>query len=263
MKKRYLLGALLGMMGLLLGAGTFISQPVAVDEVKTIDSETLTIGLEGTYAPFSYRDHGKLTGYEVEVAKAVAKEMHLKPKFVVTKWDSLLTGLDSRRYDVIFNNVGITKERQHRYIFAEPYLYSKTVLIQKKSDKMKHLKDIKGRKMAQSTSSNFGQLAKQNGAKIVAIPGMVEAMNLIKSGRADGELNDAGAFERWHQSNPKAKIKAVNLDKDVPPIPAAPMLNKKDTPLQHEMNRAIQKLAKDGTLKKLSNKYFHMDLTKV
>ncbi|MFL1695399.1 transporter substrate-binding domain-containing protein [Weissella kandleri] len=262
MKRRYLLGALLGVMGLLLGGGFFIPQPVAANEFKPIHPGTLTIGLEGTYAPFSYRNHGKLTGYEVEVAKAVAKEMHLKPKFVVTKWDSLLTGLDSQRYDVIFNNVGITKERQRRYIFAEPYLYSKTVLIQKKSGNMRHLKDIKGRKMAQSTSSNFGQLAKHNGAKIVPIPGMVEAMNLIKSGRADGELNDAGAFERWHKSNQKAKIKAVNLDKEVPPIPAAPLLNKRDKPLQHEMNRALKKLAKAGTLKKLSNKYFHMDLTK-
>lgn len=227
----------------------------------TIKKGTLTIGLEGTYAPFSYREKGKLTGYEVDVAKAVAKEINMKPKFVQTKWDSLLTGLDSNRYDVIFNNVGITKERKNRYLFAEPYLYSKTVLIQKENSKLKSLKDIKGKKLAQSTSSNFGQMAKKNGAKIVAIPGMIEAMNLIESGRADAELNDAGAFELWHHKNKNIKVKAVNMDSEIPAVPAAPMLNKNNQKLQKQINKAVKKLEKDGTLSKLSKQYFKTDLT--
>ena len=228
----------------------------------TIKKGTLTVGLEGTYAPFSYREKGKLTGYEVDVAKAVAKEINMKPKFVQTKWDSLLTGLDSNRYDVIFNNVGITKERKNRYLFAEPYLYSKTVLIQKQNGKLKTLEDIKGKNLAQSTSSNFGQMAKKNGAKIVAVPGMVEAMNLIDSGRADAELNDAGAFELWHHKNPDVKVKAVKMDSEIPAVPAAPMLNKNNPKLQKQINKAIKELAKDGTLSKLSKQYFKTDLTK-
>ena len=58
----------------------------------------LTIGLEGTYSPFSYRKDGKLTGFEVDLGKAVAKEMGLKAKFVPSKWDSLVAGLGSGLY---------------------------------------------------------------------------------------------------------------------------------------------------------------------
>lgn len=244
------------LLGLLMGARA------TVIHGDTLKKGTLTVGLEGTYAPFSYREKGKLTGYEVDVAKAVAKKIKMKPKFVQTKWDSLLTGLDSKRYDVILNNVGVTKERKKRYIFAEPYLYSKTVLIQKQNGKLRTLKDIKGKKLAQSTSSNFGQMAKKNGAKIVAVPGMVEAMNLIESGRADAELNDAGAFELWHHKNPDVKVKAIKMDKEIPSVPAAPMINKNNPKLQKQINQAIKELAKDGTLSHLSQKYFKTDLTK-
>ncbi|MDR3241040.1 MAG: transporter substrate-binding domain-containing protein [Lactobacillaceae bacterium] len=230
---------------------------------STITKGTLTVGLEGTYAPFSYRKDGKLTGYEVDVATDVAKKLKLKPKFVQTKWDSLIAGLGSNRYDVVFNNVGITKERKEHYLFSTPYLYSKTVLIEKSDDNMTSLKDIKGKSFAQSTTSNYGKLAKDNGAKIVAVPGMVEAMSLIESGRADGELNDKGAFAMWQKENPDAKVKAVDLSaKEAPAVPAAPLLNKKNVKLQKQINKALKELKADGTLKKLSEEYFNADLTK-
>ena len=63
-------------------------------ELKT--KGKLTIGLEGTYAPYSYRKNGKLTGFEVEMGRAVAKKMGVKADFVPTKWDSLVAGLGSQ-----------------------------------------------------------------------------------------------------------------------------------------------------------------------
>ncbi|MCM0583175.1 transporter substrate-binding domain-containing protein [Weissella diestrammenae] len=257
MKKRLWQGLLATVI--LLSSG-LIGQQV---QASTIQKGTLTIGLEGTYAPFSYREKGKLVGYEVDVANKVAKKLKLKPKFAQTKWDSLIAGLGSKRYDVVFNNVGITDERKAHYLFSTPYLYSKTVLIQRKDGQMKHLSDIKDKKFAQSTTSNFGQMAKDNGAKIVAVPGMVEAMSLIESGRADGELNDKGAYAIWKKENPKTKVKAVELSTaEAPDVPAAPLLNKNNVKLQKQINRALKSLKEDGTLKKLSIKYFKTDLTK-
>ena len=63
---------------------------------ETLTSGTLTIGLEGTYAPFSYRQNGKLTGFEVELSTKIAKKLGLKPKYVQTKWDSLIAGLGAK-----------------------------------------------------------------------------------------------------------------------------------------------------------------------
>ncbi|MFH7315025.1 transporter substrate-binding domain-containing protein [Weissella cibaria] len=61
--------------------------------------------MEGGFAPFSFRTKsGKLSGFEVALAKDVAKQLKLKPVFVQTKFDSLISGLDTKKYDVVYND---------------------------------------------------------------------------------------------------------------------------------------------------------------
>ncbi|HEZ4452600.1 TPA: transporter substrate-binding domain-containing protein, partial [Neisseria meningitidis] len=75
---------------------------------------TVTVGTEGTYAPFTYHDKdGKLTGYDVEVTRAVAEKLGVKVEFKETQWDSMMAGLKAGRFDVVANQVGLTSpERQ-------------------------------------------------------------------------------------------------------------------------------------------------------
>ncbi|MFV1050319.1 transporter substrate-binding domain-containing protein, partial [Klebsiella pneumoniae] len=68
---------------------------------------TITVGTEGTYAPFTYHDKdGKLTGYDVEVTRAVADKLGVKVEFKETQWDSMMAGLKAGRFDVVANQVG-------------------------------------------------------------------------------------------------------------------------------------------------------------
>ncbi|MFR4248377.1 MAG: transporter substrate-binding domain-containing protein [Leuconostoc lactis] len=255
-----IVASLVVVVGLAIGLTQHQARPKEASQ--TITPGTLTIGLEGTFAPFSYRQNGQLTGFEVDLSTAIAKKLGLKPKYVQTKWDSLIAGLGAKRYDVVFNDVGITPERQKAYLFATPYLYAKTVLIKRTDEThLNTLADLKGKKMAQSTTSNFGALAKKSGADIVAVPGMTEAMNLVTTKRADGALNDLGAYATWKKANPEAAITAVDLSQESPATPAAPLLNKQNTALQKAINNALKDLEADGTLKKLSLKYFNTDLT--
>lgn len=82
-------------------------------------SGKLTIGLEGTYPPYSYRQNGKLTGFEVELGKAIAQQLDLKANFVPTKWDGLVAGLGSGKYDIILNNMSQTPDRKKRRTFSQ------------------------------------------------------------------------------------------------------------------------------------------------
>ena len=223
---------------------------------------TLTIGLEGTYSPYSYRDKsGKLTGFEVDLSKAVAKKLKLKPEFSQTKFDSLVAGLNARKYDVVYNNMGKNKERAKHYVFASPYLYTKTVMITKPGSDIKTAADLKGKKSAQSASSNFGQAAKKAGTNIVSVPGFAEAIDLVNSGKADVTLNSQDSWGVYKKQHPETKLKAktTNVLGDTS---ASPMLNKKDKALAKKITKAQKELKKDGTVAKLSEKYFGSDLTK-
>ena len=76
----------------------------------------ITIGLEGTFPPFSCHEvSGELTGFEFELAEQIAKDLGVEAKYVETKWDSLIAGLDTDKYDFVINNISINDERKAKY----------------------------------------------------------------------------------------------------------------------------------------------------
>ena len=78
--------------------------------------ETINFATVGTTAPFSYEENGELTGYDVEVAKAVFKDSDkYEVKFQKTEWSSVFTGLDSAKYQMAGNNISYSEERDQKY----------------------------------------------------------------------------------------------------------------------------------------------------
>lgn len=112
---------LLGSLSLLLGA-SLATPGFAADLLDDIKAKgAIKVGLEGTYPPFNYQDEsGKLTGFEVELAQALAKELGVEAQFQPTKWDGILAALESRRLDVVINQVTISDERRKKYDFSTP-----------------------------------------------------------------------------------------------------------------------------------------------
>jgi len=230
---------------------------------ELVTKGTLTVGLEGTYQPYSYHDDGKLTGFEVEMARDVAKDMGVKVKFVESKWDSLIAGLDVNKYDVVFNNVAKTPEREAKYAFTTQYIAGKSQLGVKKDNKeIKSIADIKGKKMAQSVTSNNAADAKRLGADIVPVDGFAQAIALIDQGRVDGTLNDTASFHAYLKQNPKSDIKLINVGDAIKPQPIGGIMTKKDKALLTRINQSLKKLKADGTLAKLSKQFFGTDVTK-
>jgi cystine transport system substrate-binding protein len=223
---------------------------------------TLTIGLEGTYAPYSYRKNGKLTGFEVELGKALAKQMNLKAKFVPTKWDGLVAGLGSSKYDVVLNDITKTPARAKSYLFSKPYIYSRFVLITRKDSSINSLKDIKNQKFAEGTGTNNEQVAKKHGAKTVPSGEFATTIDLIKQKRVAGTINSREAWLSYKKTNSTAGLKAVDVSKEQSPAQVVALFNKKSNNLRNKTNQALNKLRQNGTLTRLSKKYFGGDITK-
>ena len=109
-KKLWFLLPLVALVTFTLTACTSASSDTSKNSDVTaelINKNELTIGLEGTYAPFSYRKDGKLEGFEVELGKALAKKIGVKAKFVPTQWDSLIAGLGSQKFDQLHHPVHV------------------------------------------------------------------------------------------------------------------------------------------------------------
>lgn len=236
-------------------------------EAKTLlqqvkDSGTLKIGTEGTYAPFTFHDKdGKLTGFDVEIAEEVAKRLDVKPEFVETQWDGMFAGLDSKRFDVVVNEVSIRPDRQEKYDFSDPYIASKSVLITHKDNTdIKDWKDMNGKKSAQSLTSNLTDIAKKNGAEIVATEGFNQAIDLLVSKRVDCTVNDGLSFLDLKKQKPDVPIKIVAeySDKTENGI----LFRKGNEELVKAVNDALKEMKEDGTYLKISEKYFGTDVSK-
>lgn len=223
----------------------------------------LLIGTEGTYAPYTYHDEsGKLVGYDVEVAEAIAAKLGVKAEFVESNWDSLIAGLDSVRYDVVINQVTITEERLKKYEFSTPYTITRAALIVgKNNNEIKTFEDLKDEKAAQGLTSNYAQLAESYGAKLISADGSFsKAIELVISGRAVATINDQVSFYDFLKQKPDAPVKLVDTLDDA--SKNAVLIRKGNETLVEAINKALDEITKDGTLAKISDKYFGADITK-
>src|SRR5690242_5531970 len=100
-------------------AATQAAQARSLDEIRK--SGTLIVASEGKFAPFNFVDGGKLTGFEIDIAEAVAKKMGLKVEWKTMGFDGLLVGLGQDRWDMVIASHGITEERSRAVTFATPH----------------------------------------------------------------------------------------------------------------------------------------------
>ena len=224
---------------------------------------TITVGTEGTYAPFTYHDKdGKLTGYDVEVTRAVADKLGIKVEFKETQWDSMMAGLKAGRFDVVANQVGLTSpERQATFDKSEPYSWSGAVLVARKDSNIKSIDDIKGVKTAQSLTSNYGEKAKAAGADLVAVDGLAQSLTLIEQKRADATLNDELAVLDYLKNKPDAGVKIVWSAPADEKVGSGLIVNKGNDEALAKFSTAMTELKADGTLKKLGEQFFGKDIS--
>ena len=224
---------------------------------------TITVGTEGTYAPFTYHDkNGKLTGYDVEVTRAVADKLGIKVEFKETRWDSMMAGLKAGRFDVVANQVGLTSpERQATFDKSEPYSWSGAVLVVRKDSNIKSIDDIKGVKTAQSLTSNYGEKAKAAGAELVPVDGLAQSLTLIEQKRADATLNDELAVLDYLKNKPDAGVKIVWSAPADEKVGSGLIVNKGNDEALAKFNTAMTELKADGTLKKLGEQFFGKDIS--
>ena len=227
------------------------------------DGRRVVVGSEGTYPPFSYRDpgSGKLTGFDVDVVKAVAEEAGWDVEFVEAPFDSLFPALDAGRIDVIANQITINPERQARYLFSTPYTYSKGVIVTATdTDDITTLQDLEGRRTAQTSSSNWAQVARDAGADVQYVQDFGPGVELLIQGRVDAIVNDNIAVLDYIATSGTDQIKIAG-DAGDETLEQALAFRKSDPALQQEADRALAALTEDGTLAKLSERYFGADVT--
>ncbi|MBD0381430.1 amino acid ABC transporter substrate-binding protein [Paenibacillus sedimenti] len=248
-----------------VGCGTINGQKAAEGNIPAPTAQTqgdITIGTEGTYAPFTFHDKGgTLTGFDVEMAQEVSKRINRTPRFIETKWDGMIAGLDAKRYDMVANEVAIRPDRLEKYDMSDPYIVSRAVLVvQANNTDIKTLDDLKGKKVGQSLESNYRKIAEEHGAAITAVEGFNQAIDLLTSGRIDATINDSLSYLDLKKQRPDLPIKTVFEEPNA--TSNAFLFRKGSNELVQQVNKALADMKSDGTYLKISQKWFNADVSK-
>lgn len=257
---------MMGVMSLTLLAA-FSSVASAADENllnKVKQRGTLLVGLEGTYPPFSFQDNdGKLAGFEVDFAQALAKHIGVKASLKPTKWDGMLASLDSGRIDVVINQVTISNERKKKYDFSTPYTVSgiQALTLKKNAAGIARPEDLSGKKVGVGLGSNYEQWLRENvkGVDIRTYDDDPTKYQDLRVGRVDAILVDRlAALDLVKKTGNSLAVAGPAFSRQESGV----ALRKGNPQLLQAVDQAIATMQKDGTLATLSEKWFGVDVTK-
>ena len=255
------------MMSLCLFAGCGGSEENK--EAVFVKEGYLLVGNDNTYPPMEYVDEktGATIGFDIDLSNAIAKKMGRKAKIVNTAWDSIFAGLDAGKYDVIISSTSITQERLDTLSMSDPYIANQQIIICRKNDKdpVVAVKQLKGKKVGVQVSTTADDACQyymnEEGIDmdLKQFDGMTEAFVALEGESVDCVVTDlvVGNFYVAKQGN-KFQVTCKELTNEPIGITAA----QNNPGMAVEMNKALEELKKDGTLAKISKKWFGEDLTK-
>ena len=235
------------------------SAPAGADWDYLADKGTFTIGIT-YYEPMNYKDaNGKLVGFETEFSEAVCAELGLTPKFQEIEWDSKELELNSKSIDCIWNGMTITPERQQNMDISMPYLDNKQIMVCKKENAEKYADDVTGANVVAEAGSAGETIAKEDDffadANFESLESQATALLEVKAGTADIAIIDyvmaVATIKEGSDFESLTAVEGITFGDEQFGV----ALRKNSPATLEKLNAAIQKVADNGKLKEIADKY--------
>lgn len=231
----------------------------AARELSAIRKDgTILIGTEGAFAPFNYFEGKTLTGFEIDLANAIVAKENLKPKWITLPFDSLLAALNQDRFDFVIASHGITAERQKAVDFSNPHYCTGGIIVYKGSGP-KTMADLTGKVVAVQVGTSYLDHVQQiKGIKeIKTFPKDTDALQNLIAGRVDAWVSDRFVAMDAIKANKDAGLKTGDL---LFQEKIAMAVKKGNKSVLDALNAGLAAVVKDGTYKKISDKWFGTDI---
>ena len=241
---------------LLLAGGT--SPTFAADHLAEIKSRGVLLwgaDAEGG-APYVYPDTDKpeqLTGFEYDLADALAAKLGVKAKMVQNQWDQLIPALERGNFDIILNGLELTADNQQHIAMTRPYfVYAQQIVTRKSTDGLTHLVDLKGKAVGVLSATVAQRLVeKMGGADMRIYPGNVECLRDLKAQRIEAVVMDLPIATYYAKPDEELKFSGEPFA----PGYYAIGVRTEEASLIAALNQAIEELTADQTLEKIYRKY--------
>lgn len=205
----------------------------------------IKIAVFGDLPPYGWvNSQGKRVGYDVRLARKVAKDLGVKLRFVQVNANNRVDTLNSNKADLILANFTVTPERKNVVDWAKPYMKVSVGVISPKSAPITKASQLKGKSVIVTkgtTAENY--FAKQKGVSLLKFDSKTQQFNAFKNNRAAALADDNSYLYAWVKNNPKFTVGIKNIG---PNQYISPAVKKGNKSLKKWMDKEIDKLNKES-----------------
>ena len=243
MKKVLLITLCLAMTVCLFGCGA----------QKPAEVEKLTMATNATFPPYEFYEGEKIVGIDAEIADAIAKKIGMELEIVDTEFGSIITGVQSGKYDIGMAGMTVTEERKLSVNFTDTYATGIQSIIVKTGSEIKAIEDLDGKKIGvqQDTTGHIYAADEYGDEMVIPFNKGTDAVAALVSGKVDCVIIDNQPAISFVAANEGLSI----LDTEYAVEDYAICIAKENTELLEKVNGALKELIADGTVKTIIDKY--------
>ena len=228
---------------------------------------TFVLGLDDSFPPLGYRDdNNEIVGYDIDLAKEVAKRLGVNFKAQPIDWDAKEMELETGRIDCIWNGFTITEDRKAALSMSFAYLDNEQVLVVRDDSGISTLEDMKNKIVAIQTGSSAQEAVDDNPAfknslaDLITLKDNIAALNDLKIGGVDGVVMDSvvANYSIAQTGEPFTVVSKALANEEY-----GIGFRKKEPELRDEVEKILTEMAKDGTISAISVKWFGKDISVV
>jgi polar amino acid transport system substrate-binding protein len=227
----------------------------------------LVLGLDDSFPPMGFRNEdNQIVGYDIDLAREVAKRLGVQLVPQAIDWNAKEQELNTGKIDCIWNGFTITDERKKAMIFTKPYLKNAQVVVVKKDSGYLTLANLKGKKVGLQAGSSAADALKASTSFRASLKQEVEFKdNLTALMDLEARGVDAVVMDLIvANDNIKRSGKAYQvLEETLAPEVFGVGFRKGDLALRDAVQGALEAMAADGTLAKVTTKWFGSDISVV
>ena len=232
------------------------------------DKKVFVLGLDDSYPPMGYRDeNGEIVGFDIDVAREVCSRLGVELKTQPIDWSAKELELLSKNIDCILNGYTNTKERKEKILFSEPYLKNRQVIIVRNDGEINSIASLSGKKVGVQAGSSgeyaFEQTEVYPTVRVVAFKDFLTAITDLKIGGVDAVvIDEIVADSQIKKADAANQLKILRSEPIASEDYATGFRKGEQTPVD-AVQQKITAMKQDGTLKKISEKWFGTDLTNI
>ena len=234
---------------------------------SALAQEKITIATEGAYPPFnSLEADGTLTGFDVDIAKALCEQMKAECELVTNDWDGMIPALQAKKFDAIIASMSITPERLEQVDFSKKYSNTPpAIAVPKDSDIAEAPPEaLAGKTLGAQGSTTHSNYAEKHmpDSDLKLYPTADEYKLDLENGRVDAVVDDIVVLSEWVKSDAGACCKvlgALPVDVEINGEGAGIAVRKGDE-LANRFSEAILAIRESGKYKEINDKYFDFDV---